>query len=76
MPDLKESDMWGHVADRPDGVPHPVSSGHYRGTFTPPRADRHTIQYPGYNGGSDWGGVSLDPVTAVLSSITTTLRTI
>jgi Glucose dehydrogenase len=38
----------------------------YRGEFTPPRADRHTVEYPGYNGGSDWGGVSIDPVRGVM----------
>ena len=28
----------------------------YDGFYTPPTADRHSIEYPGYNGGSDWGG--------------------
>ena len=37
----------------------------YRGEFTPPRADKHTIEYPGYNGGSDWGSLSIDPVRGV-----------
>jgi len=32
----------------------------YDGIYTPPTTDTHWIQYPGYNGGSDWGGVSLD----------------
>jgi quinoprotein glucose dehydrogenase len=65
-PPLLESDMWGmspidqmicriqyHLAD-------------YRGYFTPPRADKFTVQYPGYNGGSDWGSVSIDPVRGVI----------
>jgi len=38
----------------------------YRGYFTPPRPDKFTVQYPGYNGGSDWGGVSVDPVRGVI----------
>ena len=33
----------------------------YEGMYTPPTADRRWIQYPGYNGGSDWGGVAVDP---------------
>ena len=37
----------------------------YRGEFTPPRADKYTVEYPGYNGGSDWGSVSIDPVRGV-----------
>lgn len=33
----------------------------YQGFFTPPEADRHSIQYPGYYGGTDWGGIAVDP---------------
>ena len=33
----------------------------YEGIYTPPTTDRRWIQYPGYNGGSDWGGVAVDP---------------
>jgi quinoprotein glucose dehydrogenase len=64
-PDLRESDMWGmspidqmvcriqyHLAD-------------YRGFFTPPNVNRYSVEYPGYNGGSDWGSVSIDPVRGV-----------
>lgn len=29
------------------------------GMYTPPTLDRRFIQYPGYNGGSDWGGVAI-----------------
>src|SRR5690606_41669918 len=38
----------------------------YDGYFTPPTADRYWIQYPGYNGGSDWGGVAVDPARGVI----------
>ena len=33
---------------------------------TPPRSDRRSVQYPGYNGGTDWGGVAIDPVRGVI----------
>jgi quinoprotein glucose dehydrogenase len=33
----------------------------YKGFYTPPETDRRAIEYPGYNGGSDWGGVAVDP---------------
>jgi quinoprotein glucose dehydrogenase len=33
----------------------------YEGIYTPPTADSYWIQFPGYNGGSDWGGVAIDP---------------
>ena len=30
------------------------------------RRGRHSIEYPGYNGGSDWGGIAVDPSRGVL----------
>ena len=33
--------------------------------FTPPTASPH-IEYPGYNGGSDWGGIAVDPGRGVI----------
>jgi hypothetical protein len=44
----------GHVADRPDDLPHPVPPRELQGFYTPPESDRHSIEYPGYNGGTDW----------------------
>lgn len=38
----------------------------YAGQFTPPSADKPFIQYPGYNGGSDWGSVSVDTERGIL----------
>lgn len=38
----------------------------YRGFYTPPTSDRHSIEYPGYNGGSDWGSVAVDPRHGVI----------
>jgi quinoprotein glucose dehydrogenase len=66
MPDLKESDMWGMSPIDQMLCRIQYRRADYRGEYTPPRADKHTVQYPGYNGGSDWGGVSLDPVRGVL----------
>lgn len=63
---LTERDMWGitpidqllcriqfRLAQR-DGAP------------TPPGSGRASIQYPGHNGGWDWGGVSVDPRRGVI----------
>ncbi len=66
MPDLRESDMWGMSPIDQMLCRIQYRRADYRGEYTPPRADKHTVQYPGYNGGSDWGGVSLDPVRGVL----------
>lgn len=38
----------------------------YDGIYTPPSTERRWIQYPGYNGGSDWGGVAVDPRRGVI----------
>lgn len=38
----------------------------YKGFFTPPESDRHSIEYPGYNGGTDWGGVAVDPRRGII----------
>ena len=38
----------------------------YDGFYTAPTADRRWIEYPGYNGGSDWGGVAVDTRRGVI----------
>ncbi len=38
----------------------------YEGVYTPPLAQRHSVEYPGYNGGSDWGGIAVDPHLGVI----------
>jgi quinoprotein glucose dehydrogenase len=38
----------------------------YDGFFTPLSADRPWIQYPGYNGGSDWGSVAVEPERGII----------
>jgi quinoprotein glucose dehydrogenase len=34
--------------------------------YTPPTAGRRWIEYPGYNGGSDWGGIAVDAPRGVI----------
>jgi quinoprotein glucose dehydrogenase len=38
----------------------------YAGPYTPPELGRRNIEYPGYNGGSDWGSVAVDPHRGVI----------
>ena len=38
----------------------------YEGIYTPPSMDKPLIEYPGYNGGNDWGGASVDPERDIL----------
>ncbi|HEV2596552.1 MAG TPA: membrane-bound PQQ-dependent dehydrogenase, glucose/quinate/shikimate family [Sphingomicrobium sp.] len=64
-PDLKEADMWGMSPVDQMICRIQYRRADYRGFFTPPSAKRHSVEYPGYNGGSDWGSVSIDPVRGV-----------
>lgn len=64
--DLTERDMWGMSPLVQLWRPIQFRRAHYDGIYTPPTADRPGIQYPGSNGGSDWGGVAIDPERGVI----------
>ncbi len=64
-PALLESDMWGMSPIDQMICRIQYRQADYRGFYTPPSAAKNTVQYPGYNGGSDWGSVSIDPVRGV-----------
>ncbi|MCZ4106477.1 membrane-bound PQQ-dependent dehydrogenase, glucose/quinate/shikimate family [Brevundimonas diminuta] len=64
--DLTERDMWGMSPIDQMVCRIQFRQAAYDGYFTPPTADRYWIQYPGYNGGSDWGGVAVDPARGVI----------
>lgn len=65
-PDLREADMWGMSPIDQMFCRIQFRQAEYRGIYTPPTTDRHWIQYPGYNGGSDWGGIAVDPQRGVI----------
>jgi len=65
-PDLRESDMWGMSPIDQMACRIQYRLADYRGYFTPPSVNHYSVQYPGYNGGSDWGSVSIDPVRGVV----------
>jgi membrane-bound PQQ-dependent dehydrogenase, glucose/quinate/shikimate family len=65
-PDLTERDMWGMSPIDQLYCRIQFHQAHYEGIYTPPSTDRHWIQYPGYNGGSDWGGLAIDPTRNVV----------
>ncbi len=64
-PDLVEKDMWGMSPIDQMFCRINFKKADYQGYFTPPSTN-HYIQYPGYNGGSDWGGVAVDPRRGVI----------
>ena len=59
-PDLTEKTMWGISPIDQLMCRIQFKSSNYEGIFTPPTADKHWIEYPGNNGGSDWGSLSVD----------------
>ena len=60
-PDLKPENMWGLTPLDQLVCRIQFAQADYRGRYTPPSLDKPIIDYPGYNGGTDWGGVSFDP---------------
>lgn len=64
--DLTERSMWGMSPIDQMFCRIQFREADYRGFYTPPIADARYVQYPGYNGGSDWGGVAVDPVHGVI----------
>jgi quinoprotein glucose dehydrogenase len=64
--DITEKDMWGMSPIDQMLCRIQFREATYNGIYTAPTADTHYIQYPGYNGGSDWGGVSVDPQRGVI----------
>nr|WP_231736694.1 membrane-bound PQQ-dependent dehydrogenase, glucose/quinate/shikimate family [Sphingobium sp. CCH11-B1] len=65
-PDLTEKDMWGMSPIDQMICRIQFRKAAYRGFYTPPEAERHSIEYPGYNGGTDWGGIAVDPRRGVI----------
>ena len=65
-PDLTEHDMWGMSPIDQMICRIQFRKASYKGFYTPPTSDRRSIEYPGYNGGTDWGGIAVDPMRGVI----------
>jgi len=64
--DLTEKDMWGLSPIDQMMCRIQFRRARYEGRYTPPELNRHNIEWPGYNGGSDWGSVAIDPRRGVI----------
>jgi quinoprotein glucose dehydrogenase len=64
--DLTERSMWGMSPIDQMACRIQFRLAAYRGFYTPPETKRRWVEYPGYNGGSDWGGIAVDPVRGVI----------
>ncbi|WP_246686730.1 membrane-bound PQQ-dependent dehydrogenase, glucose/quinate/shikimate family [Mesorhizobium sp. B2-4-19] len=66
QPVLTEKDMWGMSPLDQLYCRIQFRRASYQGEYTPPTVDRPFIEYPGYNGGSDWGSIAVDTDSGVL----------
>jgi quinoprotein glucose dehydrogenase len=66
FPQLTEADMWGMSPIDQMICRIQFRRAEYKGMYTPPTADKRFVEYPGYNGGTDWGGIAIDPVRGVI----------
>ncbi|MDV6330202.1 membrane-bound PQQ-dependent dehydrogenase, glucose/quinate/shikimate family [Asticcacaulis sp. 201] len=64
--DMTEASMWGMSPIDQMICRIQFRKASYKGMYTAPTLDRPYIQYPGYNGGSDWGSVAVDPRRGVV----------
>ena len=65
-PELTERSMWGMSPIDQMICRIQFKRASYQGFYTPPTSDTHSVEYPGYNGGSDWGGIAIDPSRGVI----------
>jgi len=65
-PDLTERDMWGMTPIDQLVCRIQFRRASYQGVYTAPTVDQRWVQYPGYNGGSDWGGIAIDPDRGII----------
>ncbi len=63
---LTERDMWGITPIDQLACRIQFRLAQQDGASTPPGSGHASIQYPGHNGGWDWGGVAVDPRRGVI----------
>lgn len=64
--DLTERDMWGLTPIDQMICRIQFANASYDGFYTPPVTGGHSVEYPGYNGGTDWGGIAVDPSRGII----------
>ena len=65
-PALTERDMWGISPIDQLYCRIQFRQASYEGLYTPPTLGRRWIQWPGYNGGNDWGSAAVDTDRGIL----------
>ncbi len=65
-PELTEAKMWGMSPIDQMACRILFKKASYDGFYTPPTSDNAWLEYPSYNGGTDWGGIAVDPRRGVI----------
>ncbi|MFW7269281.1 membrane-bound PQQ-dependent dehydrogenase, glucose/quinate/shikimate family [Gluconacetobacter sp. Hr-1-5] len=68
MPNLTEAKMWGMTPLDQIFCRIRFRRAHYEGEFTAPTTKEPWVEFPGNNGGVDWGSLAYDPKDGVLVS--------
>lgn len=68
--ELAADDAWGLFGLGKAGCRDFLESMHFEGMYTPPQLEKLTLMYPGNAGGSNWGGIAVDPERQIVISNT------
>jgi quinoprotein glucose dehydrogenase len=63
---LSPQDGWGPLGLGREEARKAIAACHFEGMYTPPQLNKPTLMYPGNAGGSNWGGVAVDPERQIL----------
>ena len=63
---LSAEDGWGPLGLGSQESKDKIAGLHFEGMYTPPRLNEPTLMYPGNAGGTNWGGVAVDPHRQIL----------
>ncbi|NUM53584.1 MAG: pyrroloquinoline quinone-dependent dehydrogenase [Candidatus Hydrogenedentes bacterium] len=63
---LSPDEGWGLTSSGKKESHDRIAALHYEGIYTPPRVNEPILMFPGNAGGTNWGGVAVDPVRQTL----------
>lgn len=64
--DLTSDGAWGLYWGDKSACAEAIEDLHFEGMYTPPQLNTPTLMYPGNAGGTNWGGVAVDPDRQIL----------
>lgn len=59
--EISPEDAWGPLGLGAAECRELYEELHFEGVYTPPQLEKLTMMYPGNAGGSNWGGIAVDP---------------